>query len=464
MSYIVVSDVHLGGKCNHTEFCEFLDWVHDLANKSKTCKDNEVLIKKPDKIILLGDILELWDPRKGDRDYVIKDCMRTFTMLSGMACDKIYVVGNHDDSLSELDTKVDCEMLPNGTKFDIYNRHYPYFSFYWDEVPGKDSDQLIDFLVKNYDVNWVRAEGIKKSADDKTISISDGKNALSLELKNERKKGFLPYLTMREYDGTLRINGSEAGKFKAKTKKVKLENGTSKKYLEASISKSLKVGNRSYFFLHGHQFDKEQAILAYVSNLIGQSWNPLGWFQDLFNITSTKKNWMKNLVIFSGLLLGGWYYLWVVSPPPGFLSTLAWAAITGFFALSSIPGVVAWAQGRIYGLTKPIDKTAEQVIEDEYYKKNKDTIEADVVVFGHTHFASYYELKSNTGKKLFINSGCWTGEDLETDNKAPDDKIRYANTFVYIDESGAYIMKWLGTGNIKCIKAFAEKRALTLAF
>lgn len=357
MSYIVISDVHLGGKCNQTEFCEFLDWVHGLENQSKTCKDNEVLIKKPDKIILLGDILELWDPREGDRNYVIKDCMRTFTMLSGIACDKIYVVGNHDDSLGELDTVVDYEMLPNGTKFDIYNRHYP-------------------------------------EKDEKT--------------------------------------GSPIG---------------------------LKVGNRSYFFVHGQQFDKEQAILAYVSNLIGQSWNPLGWFQDLFNITSTKKNWKINFVIFLGLL-GGWYVLF---PRLSFSITLIWAAFTGFFAISSIPGVVAKAQGKIYGLTKPIDKTAEQVIEDEYYKKSKDTIEADVVVFGHTHFASSYELKSDKGKKLFINTGCWTGKDLETDNKSPDDKIRYANTFVYIDEGGAYIMKWLGAGEIKCIKAFTEKRALTLA-
>lgn len=352
MSYIVVSDVHLGGKCNHNEFCEFLDWVNDLAKQSKTikCKDKEVLIKNPDKMILLGDILELWDPREGDRDCVIKDCMRTFTMLSGVACDKIYVIGNHDDSLGELDTKVDYEILPNGTKFDIYNRHYP---------------------------------------------------------EKDQKTG---------------------------------------------IASGLQVGNRSYFFLHGHQFDKEQAILAYVSDLIGQSWNPLGWFQDLLSITFTKKNWKINFVIFLVLLLGGWYSLWVLFPPPGFLSTLVWAAVTGFFAISSIPGVVAQAQGKIYGLTKPIDKTAEQVIEDEYYKKSKDKIEADIVVFGHTHFASSYELGSDRGKKLFINSGCWTGKDTEIDGK-----MRYANTFIYIDEGGAYILKWLGPGNINCIEAFAEE-------
>ncbi len=349
MAYIIVSDVHLGGKCNHKEFCEFLEWINSLANQRKAikCEDKEVLIKNPDKIILLGDILELWDPREGDRDYVIKDCLRTFTMLSSIACDKIYVVGNHDDSLRELDTKIDCEILPNGTKFDIYNRHYP-------------------------------------EKDEKT--------------------------------------GNAGG---------------------------LEIGNSSYFFLHGHQFDKEQAILSYVSNLIGQSWNPLGWFQDLFNITFTKKNWRINFVIFLALLLGEWHFRWTVSLQPGFWSTLGWATITGFFALSSIPGVVAKTQSKIYSLTKPIDKTAEQVIEDEYYKEKKDTIDADFVVFGHTHFASSCELKSKKGKKLFINSGCWTGKDDNINGK-----MRYTNTFIYIDEGGAYIMKWLGQGKINCIEAF----------
>ena len=350
MSYIVVSDVHLGGKCNHKEFCEFLKWVHSLENQSRTikCMDKEVSIKRPDKIILLGDILELWDPRNGDRDCVIKDCMRTFTILSDIACDKIYVVGNHDDSLSELHKKVDCEILPNGTKIDIYNRHYP-------------------------------------EKDEKT-----------------------------------------------------------------GIATGLKVGNRLFFFLHGHQFDKEQAILAYVSNLIGQSWRPLEWFQDLLNITFTKKNWKINFAIFLSLLLVGWYFLWVVFSPPGFLSTLVWAATTGFFAISSIPGVIAQTQSKIYNLTKPIDKTAKQVIEDKYYKKNKDKMEADVVVFGHTHFASSYELKSDKGKKLFINSGCWTGKDIQINGK-----MRYANTFVYIDEGGAYLIKWLSPDNINCVEAFA---------
>ncbi len=135
---------------------------------------------------------------------------------------------------------------------------------------------------------------------------------------------------------------------------------------------------------------------------------------------------------------------WAVAPKPHFGYTLVWAALTGFFALSSIPGIITRTQRKFYDAKKPKDKTAEQIIEDEYYQEQKDTVEADVIVFGHTHFASSHVGK----KKLFINSGCWVGED-----SIIDDKQRYTNTFVYIDENGAYILKW-GKGKIACIEDF----------
>lgn len=170
MAYIIVSDVHLGHESYNKEFCDFLKWVHGLENKTETVKfkDKDVTIYGPEKFILLGDILELWDPVDGNRDYVIRDSILPFAVLTEMKCDKIYVVGNHDDSLRELDDDVDYVTLPNGKKIDIWNRHYP------DDMHG------------------------------------------------------------------------------------------------------IKIGNKSYFFIHGHQFDKEQAILAKVSELVGESWNPLG--------------------------------------------------------------------------------------------------------------------------------------------------------------------------------------------
>lgn len=346
--YIIISDVHLGNsECNHKEFCNFLEWVHDLSNQPRVvkCKDREVTIQSPEKMILLGDILDLWNPKNGNRDYVIKDCIRPFSLLSNINSDKIFVVGNHDDTLGELEGKVDCEILENGTRFAIYDRHYP-----------------------------------KK---DKASGVASG----------------------------------------------------------------IKIGNKSYFFLHGHQFDKQQAIMRHINEL----WNPINWFQDLFNVTFTKKHWKLNFIIFIGLLLSEKYLLWSVFLKPSFWGNLGWALFTGFFALSSIPGIIANTQGTIYNFTKPADKTAEQVIQHKYYQKNKGTIDADVIVFGHTHFASAYELKTETGEKLFLNSGCWMGPDIELTGN-----ICHANTFIYIDERGSYILKWLGSGRIECLEAFTS--------
>jgi UDP-2,3-diacylglucosamine pyrophosphatase LpxH len=361
-AYIIVSDIHLGSKeCNKNEFCYFLEWIRNLETQPEVIeyRNKKVIIKSPSKIVLLGDILELWDPKDGDRCNVVKDSMGPFSLLSNISCDKVYVIGNHDDSLSEFDKKIDCETLDNGTVFDIYNRHYP---------------------------------------------------------EKDQKSG---------------------------------------------ISNGIKIGNKSYFFLHGHQFDKEQVILTYVSKHIGESWNPLDWFQTLYNIPFTKKHWAANFFIFFVFFLGGEYFLlnmfrqfhfWDTSLWPmitGFFALMVWAMITGFFALCSIPGIVVHIQGWLYSLTNPRDKTAEQVITDNYYQEIKDTINADVVVFGHTHFASSYELKSKAGKKLFLNSGCW----VKTDEYI-DGKMRYSNTFIYLDEIGAYILTWRGSGMIECIEAF----------
>jgi hypothetical protein len=81
----------------------------------------------------LGDVLELWDPEDWDRDNVIKDSIRPFSQLFDINCEKIYVVGNHDEFLGELDKRIGCQILGNGTIFDIYNRPYPelIFSYFY---------------------------------------------------------------------------------------------------------------------------------------------------------------------------------------------------------------------------------------------------------------------------------------------------------------------------------------------
>jgi UDP-2,3-diacylglucosamine pyrophosphatase LpxH len=353
MSYIVVSDVHLGSKlCNFDQFCSFLEWLLDLKDSPKMIpsKDGMIEIKSPEKMVLLGDILELWDPMEGDRDHVVKQCLRPLSLLSNLSCDKVYVMGNHDDAIKNYNEKIDYEMFRNYTKLDIWNRHYP------DEDAG------------------------------------------------------------------------------------------------------MKIGGRSYFFLHGHQYDKSQAILAMVSKLLGETWDPVEWCNSQYNTSFTKRHWASSFLLFAvsvSALVAGWYIQsrMFESFESSFaftvLGVLVGVLVGGFFAFSSLPAIVTKGQRKIYNLSKPKDKTARQILEDEYYKEQKDTVTADVVVFGHTHFASSYRgSRGGWGKeKIFVNTGSWVGVDEDIDGE-----MRYSNTFVYIDDGGAHILRW-NDGNPELIES-----------
>jgi hypothetical protein len=60
--------------------------------------------------------------------------------------------------------------------------------FRWDRIPGVDDTSLSNFITQNYDITWIQPANIEKSADDRTILISDGKNNISFNLSNDRNK------------------------------------------------------------------------------------------------------------------------------------------------------------------------------------------------------------------------------------------------------------------------------------
>lgn len=129
---IVVSDVHLGGKNSHCEdFRDFLGWLNTLSDNgtSVDCNGINIDIKKPGTIVLLGDILELWDPEEDDRNYVISDVLTTISILNSIDCDIIYVIGNHDEDLLDFKKvwrKKGVEHINNGKgTFKMYYRSYP---------------------------------------------------------------------------------------------------------------------------------------------------------------------------------------------------------------------------------------------------------------------------------------------------------------------------------------------------
>ncbi len=138
MSVIVVSDVHLGDETsNYKDFSKFIDWIAAIEKEGgKTIKSGgkEVFIKPPEKLILLGDILELWSPKDNEPKYIMQESAEPFGKLVNLECEKIFVLGNHDEDIAEdLDIKMKLNgkeikentFRINNSNFTIINRHYP---------------------------------------------------------------------------------------------------------------------------------------------------------------------------------------------------------------------------------------------------------------------------------------------------------------------------------------------------
>lgn len=124
--------MHLGStSSNYKDFWEFLECVAKLPVTGRVfkCNSTEITIKKPGTIVLLGDILELWDPLEDDRNYVIREVLVPLSILNALDCDIIYVIGNHDEDLLEFkrvwrEKEVEYPCKGKGT-FKIVFRSYP---------------------------------------------------------------------------------------------------------------------------------------------------------------------------------------------------------------------------------------------------------------------------------------------------------------------------------------------------
>jgi UDP-2,3-diacylglucosamine pyrophosphatase LpxH len=118
-SIIAVADTHLGLKedttfkifkntmsCQPVILASFLRWVKELEEKDKFVTvegpSNEIVkrrLTKPEKLIFLGDVLELWDASNKR----VSTCLSSIIqVLSSLRCSKICLIGNHDYSNREI--------------------------------------------------------------------------------------------------------------------------------------------------------------------------------------------------------------------------------------------------------------------------------------------------------------------------------------------------------------------------
>lgn len=62
------------------------------------------------------------------------------------------------------------------------------FLFSWDAIPEHDNGKLIEFLKRNYNIDWIDTAKIEKIDDGRTIRILNEKKSLSLKLNDEKTK------------------------------------------------------------------------------------------------------------------------------------------------------------------------------------------------------------------------------------------------------------------------------------
>jgi len=313
-SIIVVSDTHFGREIsNYKAFESFSDWLLSLEKEPKTVKlkdGREKVISKPDLLILLGDILELWDPVDDDPVYILKHALKPLEKTMQLGCNKVYVAGNHDEDIGYFAGKY---RLSNATELEIIPRHYP-----------------------------------------------------------------------------------------------------------ESPEQSIEVGASRLFFLHGHQFDK---TFRFFGNLA--SMPSVMAKLSFLTVTGPLKGWLFPLLFAIFLVL----YRVVQIPLARYL-LLILTTVAGVFAipkLFTLFQTYVWKPLSKFAVKKPKYKDIKTIIEEEYYKREKDTIQAKVVVFGHTHVPDMHEEFG----KVFVNSGGWVKEE-----GVP------CNTFVYIDEEGVFVFRW----------------------
>jgi len=478
-SVIVVSDLHLGSREDpetSRRFCRFLDYISSgpfpVSCPRWSKKDNgeqnpagEKWMAPPGRIILLGDILELWDSRWIDRNNSFLDALLPFLRMRDMDCDVVYVVGNHDEDIAEFitshdeDRKKRKEMEKNRQNKTDEGRIAPAAPD--TGVSSGKSQSRCDLT----DYSILRVPGPGGRMEPESMKIRWGKDR-TLEICNRR------YPTPHARGGNL----------------------------------GLDVGGVKYAFIHGQQFDKEQ-ITYTISRAFRQRFDPVDFFQDLASISVTKKmtflSHVMNMVLAVALLqlfftpaffplvlfigaIGG-IILAVIFLYGIFLfgfrerdqpssSWLTWACALAFIviiiilaagrfypqsvfpllflipfisslyilAVISLPMFIAHVKRTAYTLWSSRNMGSKEIVAKKRFDLKKYQYESRVLVFGHTHQADFEAVEGSKSVRLLVNTGTWVDE--STQGKCSDH-----DTFMYIDKTGPCCMRWADEqGIVEC--------------
>ena len=446
-SIIVVSDLHLGGTEDpetSARFSRFLDCLQKLDGTTMVRGRN---VYPPSTVILLGDILELWDPRDQDRDNVVLDAAVPFLKLERLGCKLIYVTGNHDEDIGDFSHclkkrgMADTIPLLNNATLSIFRRSYP------------EKNPCLDVGGVRY--KFLHGQQFDPEQITSTISECVGERFDPVDfledLANNNAAKRIPswtnWVLCATFTALLVINGVPS--------LAPLVPATALAFW-GSILVLLLVG--SYLFAVPFREEISSWIIAtaFFISFLG-------------------------LVLL--LLLGfPWMY------PGLFLAILVLNFL--FVCIVSLPRLIAYGKRSFYNHFRAKDMTIGEMIKEDvqrpffinrYIRPEKIAFTADVVIFGHTHVADIHEYTvpdtfrnlpplAPLKKFLLFNTGSWVRAGAGPKKRSGiflfgiiDDAKEFLiakkvlqrtqplpgspfagqpDTFVYIDNSGIRRMEW----------------------
>lgn len=465
MSVIVVSDLHLGGSEGPEtvkRFCNFLKRIHSgdapvfSPGETEEGKKQDLNIPEkilpPAKIILLGDILDLWNPRMQDRNNAFIDSLIVFLKLRKIPCDVIYVTGNHDEDMGEI-----VATYAEGSSYKT-NPAYHIYSLFKGKKGKTESlkiawtrDHLLEISPRHYPatsthghVRGLNAGGIHyvfihgQQFDSQQVTYSIGK-AIGCRFDIiDTIEGILNCSIIKEVRKSIN--------------------------LQAGIGIFSVIGILSFLLplmqLDLASFMARWAVGAIVSlgflaiflkgiQLFGFRNKDLPSSPFLFKICAGLA------VVEIAALIGG-IYLYSY----GMFESLYPAGLVIFFYILFIfviPLLYSYLQNWLYGTFFSAKDYDVKAVYENALKNEQYTYNAEVLIFGHTHVSGTYPDtdddikglgKTGLGKPtLLMNTGAWVRNETGIDD-----------CFAYIDTKGVGLMGWNDeTGEIHCKKYFPKE-------
>jgi len=462
-SILVVSDVHLGGVEGPetiNRILHFLDKIqsgeakvvcHPEKQDSSTTPVTKTLLH-PTKIILMGDVLDLWNPRLQDRNYAFLDGLIFFLKLQKIQSDIIYITGNHDEDSGE-------PVYSYGT--DTPDKSDPAYSIYslFKGLQGKieslkiawTPNHILEISPRHYPassthghvrglnaggIHYVFVHGQQFDKQQITYSISQAigfrfdiidsiQEILNCSIVTEVRKS-VPILSFLGFYAIINILAFVVPIFFQDSISTWIRWLVGVVFALSLFGIAAK-GVQTFGFVQKTLPSSPLLFKASLGVCIGEivligigihflSWGVLDILYDI------------GLVVFLYLL-----FIFIIPVLYGYLSN--WMYSTFFSAKNyDVQGVY-----------------------EDALKSEKYTYNAEVLIFGHTHIPGTYpnneddirtQGRAADGKPtLLINTGAW----VRNENGIDD-------SFAYIDNSGVALMKWNDASrDISCTKYFPKE-------